>query len=834
VGKRPHIGTHRHRYAVLQLAVKLLHVVIEELVLARRPLSRAGVRGKIFLDGKGGNGVDLPFAHQAHRLVAQLVSMVDRGHPGLGGVKGARLTFTMHGNASLQAGSLGDGLRQLRLGVFHDAMKLTVLKEVGAGFVDLDEVRPVLDLLANDAHQFIAGIGVGGVGKHVLLGVEVECVFVAAENVDGVPTDAQARSWDKSLVNRVADGGVGRTRAFRTHVTLGSEASQQVGLGSQGGHDHALRYRLSHGLQIFGSGMEEEMHMGVYQAGHQGRVTQIDGLGSRGMGDGGAGGNDLLSLHQDFPGGKHAAALDIEQARGMENNGVSGNLCRRARPERDSGREPQQQEGTAAVSVMDSQDGLQDIRSAVQRAGPYYYGPTMRLRRKIREVTYHFEDLRDLLAKASPYRSGDALAGIAAESSEQRGAAQMALADLPLRAFLQEALVPYENDEVTRLIIDTHDPAAFAPIASLTVGELRDWLLSDAATGEALAAVAPGLTPEMAAAASKLMRVQDLILVARKIRVVTRFRTTVGLPGRLSTRLQPNHPVDDPAGIAAGMVDGLLLGSGDAVIGINPASDNVNSVKTLLQLVDYVRQKYRIPVQSCVLAHVSTLMAALEQNAPVDLVFQSIAGTEAANHSFGVNLALLDEACAAARELKRGAAFAGHNGHKPTLGDNVMYFETGQGSALSADAHHGMDQQTCEARAYAVARRYRPMLVNTVVGFIGPEYLYDGKQIIRAGLEDHFCGKLLGLPMGCDVCYTNHAEADQDDMDVLLTLLGAAGVNYIMGVPGADDVMLHYQSTSFHDALYLRRALGLRPAPEFEAWLSSDARLRLSVPAFLS
>ena len=458
----------------------------------------------------------------------------------------------------------------------------------------------------------------------------------------------------------------------------------------------------------------------------------------------------------------------------------------------------------------------------------------MRLRRKIREVTYHFEDLRDLLAKASPYRSGDALAGIAAESGEQRVAAQMTLADVPLRAFLEQAVVPYEKDEVTRLIIDTHDPVAFHPIAALTVGDLRDWLLSDDATGEALAAIAPGLTPEMAAAVSKLMRVQDLILVARKIRVVTRFRTTVGLSGRLSTRLQPNHPVDDPAGIAAAMVDGLLLGSGDAVIGINPASDNVSSVKILLELIDHVRQKYGIPVQSCVLAHVSTLIAALAQNAPVDLVFQSIAGTEAANHAFGVNLALLDEACAAARELKRGAAFAAHNGEKSVLGDNVMYFETGQGSALSADAHHGVDQQTCEARAYAVARRYRPMLVNTVVGFIGPEYLYDGKQIIRAGLEDHFCGKLLGLPMGCDVCYTNHAEADQDDMDVLLTLLGAAGVNYIMGVPGADDVMLHYQSTSFHDALYLRRALGLRPAPEFEAWLNSDARLRLSVPAFLA
>jgi len=457
----------------------------------------------------------------------------------------------------------------------------------------------------------------------------------------------------------------------------------------------------------------------------------------------------------------------------------------------------------------------------------------MRLRRKINQVTYHFEDLRDLLAKASPYRSGDALAGIAAETAEQRAAAQMTLADLPLRAFLQQALVPYESDEVTRLIIDTHDAAAFAPVGAFTVGDFRDWLLSDAATGATMTALSPGLTPEMVAAVSKIMRVQDLILVARKIRVVTRFRTTVGLEGRLSTRLQPNHPVDDPAGIAAAMVDGLLLGSGDAVIGINPASDNVSSVITLLQLIDHVRVKYSIPVQSCVLAHVSTLMAALEQGAPVDLVFQSIAGTEAANQSFGVNLALLDEACAAARSLARGSIF-GRNGGKPTVADNVMYFETGQGSALSADAHHGVDQQTCEARAYAVARRYRPMLVNSVVGFIGPEYLYDGKQIVRAGLEDHFCGKLLGLPMGCDVCYTNHAEADQDDMDVLLTLLGAAGVNYIMGVPGADDVMLHYQSTSFHDALYLRRTLGLRPAPEFEAWLHSGARLRLSVPAFLA
>ncbi|MGC2402603.1 MAG: ethanolamine ammonia-lyase subunit EutB [Acidobacteriaceae bacterium] len=457
----------------------------------------------------------------------------------------------------------------------------------------------------------------------------------------------------------------------------------------------------------------------------------------------------------------------------------------------------------------------------------------MRLRRKIREVTYSFEDLRDLLAKASPYRSGDALAGIAAESAEHRAAAQMTLADLPLRSFLQEPVVPYEKDEVTRLIIDSHNPASFAPVNSFTVGDFRDWLLSDEATGAALSALAPGLTPEMAAAVSKLMRLQDLILVARKIRVVTRFRTTVGLAGRLSTRLQPNHPVDDPAGIAASMVDGLLLGSGDAVIGINPASDNVNTVRILLQLIDHVRQKYAIPVQSCVLCHVSTLMAALKEGAPVDLVFQSIAGTEAANASFGVSLELLDEACAAARALKRGSIFEQEDGSH-AQGDNVMYFETGQGSALSANGHHGVDQQTCEARAYAVARRYRPMLVNSVVGFIGPEYLYDGKQIIRAGLEDHFCGKLLGLPMGCDVCYTNHAEADQDDMDVLLTSLGAAGVNYIMGVPGADDVMLHYQSTSFHDALYLRRILGLRPAPEFEAWLHSDAGLQLNVPAFLT
>ncbi len=440
------------------------------------------------------------------------------------------------------------------------------------------------------------------------------------------------------------------------------------------------------------------------------------------------------------------------------------------------------------------------------------------MRHTIDGVSYVFDGLKDLLAKATAARSGDELAGLAARSLVERVAAQRALADLPLAAFLRELVIPYESDEVTRLIVDSHDAAAFAPVASLTVGEFRDWLLSEHATPERLAALAPGLMPEMAAAVSKLMRVQDLVAVARKIRVVTRFRTTVGLPGRLSTRLQPNHPSDDGVGIAAAMIDGLMLGSGDAVIGINPAADDVARTGELLRLIDALREKYAIPTQSCVLAHVTTQMAAMEQGAPVDLVFQSIAGTEKANRSFGIDLALLREAREAALGLKRG-------------GEHVMYFETGQGSALSAEAHHGVDQQTCEARAYGVARAFAPMLVNTVVGFIGPEYLYDGKQILRAGLEDHFCGKLLGLPMGCDICYTNHAEADQDDMDTLLTLLGAAGVNYIMGVPGADDVMLQYQSTSFHDALYVRAVLGLRPAPEFEAWLASEHPQQLALPS---
>jgi ethanolamine ammonia-lyase large subunit len=478
----------------------------------------------------------------------------------------------------------------------------------------------------------------------------------------------------------------------------------------------------------------------------------------------------------------------------------------------------------AALPALAGQ--LSAVRAADSSYSERASGDPMTFAHSIGNRRYTFDGLRELLAKATPLRSGDVLAGVAAGSAEERVAAQYALAGVALAHFLEEAVVPYEQDEVTRLIVDTHDAGAFAPVRSFTIGELRDWLLSDEATGERLAALAPGLTPEMAAAVSKLMRVQDLITVAAKIRVVTRFRTTVGLAGRLSTRLQPNHPTDSPAGIAASILDGLLLGSGDAVIGINPAGDDVETTARLLHMLDALRERFRIPTQSCVLAHITTQMAALNRGAPVDLLFQSIAGTEAANRSFGVNLALLAEAHEHGRALCRGGVCA--NG---STGENVMYFETGQGSALSANAHFGVDQQTLEARAYAVARHFRPMLVNTVVGFIGPEYLYDGKQIVRAGLEDHFCGKLLGLPMGCDVCYTNHAEADQDDMDTLLTLLGAAGVNYIMGVPGADDVMLHYQSTSFHDALYLRRVLGLRAAPEFEAWLEGEGFGRLALEA---
>ena len=422
--------------------------------------------------------------------------------------------------------------------------------------------------------------------------------------------------------------------------------------------------------------------------------------------------------------------------------------------------------------------------------------------------TWVFGDLRDLMAKATPRRSGDMLAGIAAGSAEENIAAKFCLADLPLKVFLSEALVPYESDEVTRLIIDSHDAIAFAPVSHMTVGQFRDFLLSEQTTGESLAALARGLTPEMVAAVSKLMRNQDLIQVARKCSVVTRFRNTIGLPGTMAVRLQPNHPTDHRAGVAASVVDGLMYGCGDAVIGINPASDSVETMGDLARLFDDIITRFDIPTQSCVLTHVTTSIQLIEKGAPIDLVFQSIAGTQAANESFGIDLAVLAEGRAAALSLQRG-----------TLGDNVMYFETGQGSALSANAHFGVDQQTLEARAYGVARAFDPLLVNTVVGFIGPEYLYDGKQIIRAGLEDHFCGKLLGLPIGCDVCYTNHAEADQDDMDTLLTLLGAAGVTFVIGVPGADDVMLNYQSTSFHDQLYVREVLGLKRAPEFEEWL---------------
>ncbi len=416
--------------------------------------------------------------------------------------------------------------------------------------------------------------------------------------------------------------------------------------------------------------------------------------------------------------------------------------------------------------------------------------------------------LREILAKASPLRSGDVLAGVAAANDEERVRAQMLLADVPLKRFLNEDVVPYEKDEITRLILDSHDAAAFAPVSSFTVGQFRDWLLTDAANAESLAALTAGLTPEMVAAASKLMRLQDLVLVASKCRVVTRFRNTIGLPGRFSVRLQPNHPTDDARGILASTIDGLYYGSGDAVIGINPATDSLENIARLIYLLDELIARYEIPTQSCVLTHVTNAVELIGRGVPLDLCFQSIAGTEKANASFGINLALLEEAWQATLSLGRG-----------TVGDDVMYFETGQGSALSANANFGVDQQTIECRAYAVARKFSPLLVNTVVGFIGPEYLFNGKQIIRAGLEDHCCGKLLGLPMGVDICYTNHADADQDDMDALLTLLGTAGCNFVMGIPGADDIMLNYQSTSFHDAAYLRRLLGKRPAPEFETWL---------------
>ncbi|RDL43243.1 ethanolamine ammonia lyase large subunit [Marinomonas piezotolerans] len=431
-----------------------------------------------------------------------------------------------------------------------------------------------------------------------------------------------------------------------------------------------------------------------------------------------------------------------------------------------------------------------------------------RFRHTVGERTFGFKSLAELMAKATPARSGDRLAGIAADTAEERAIAQMTLADVPLKLFLEELVVPYEQDEITRLIIDEHDAIAFAPISHLTVGGFRDWLLSDMATPSTLQKVRQGITPEMAAAVSKIMRNQDLILVSKKCHVKTAFRSTIGLPGHLSTRLQPNHPTDDLTGIAASILDGLMYANGDAVIGINPATDNVAQACRLMKMMDEVIQHYEIPTQSCVLTHVTNTIECIEQGAPVDLVFQSIGGTQATNDSFGFNLATLADAREAALSLKRG-----------TVGDNVMYFETGQGSSLSANAHHNVDQQTCEARAYAVARKFKPLLINTVVGFIGPEYLFDGKEIARAGLEDHFCAKLLGLPMGCDVCYTNHAQADQNDMDNLMTLLAVAGCTFIMGIPGSDDIMLNYQTTSFHDAMYVRQALGLKPAPEFDQWL---------------
>ena len=433
----------------------------------------------------------------------------------------------------------------------------------------------------------------------------------------------------------------------------------------------------------------------------------------------------------------------------------------------------------------------------------------MRFQHRVGNTLYTFASLADLLAKASPARAGDRLAGLAAGTAEENVAAKLALADVPLKTILAEPVIPYETDDVTRLILDTHDERAFGPIAGLTVGEFREYLLKHETTTRDLVHLAPAITPEMAAAVSKLMRNQDLILAARKCRVVTAFRNTIGRAGTMAVRLQPNHPTDDFAGITAAVADGLMYGAGDAVIGINPATDQPHRVEGLLRLLDELIARYTIPTQSCVLAHVTTTMDLMAKGVPVDLVFQSIGGTQATNRSFGVTLDMLREAQSAARSLGRG-----------TVGNNVMYFETGQGSALSADAHHGVDQQTCEARAYAVARAFEPLLVNSVVGFIGPEYLTDGKEILRAALEDHFCGKIMGLPMGVDVCYTNHAEADQDDMDVVLTALAAAGVTYIMGVPGADDVMLGYQSTSFHDALYVREVFGLTRAPEFEAWLS--------------
>ena len=420
---------------------------------------------------------------------------------------------------------------------------------------------------------------------------------------------------------------------------------------------------------------------------------------------------------------------------------------------------------------------------------------------------YRFESLKVLLAKASPERTGDHLANLAAEGPVERIAAQMCLAEVPLKAFLNDVL-QQEKDAVTALIFSQHDGAAFEVVSYLTVGGFRDWLLSPEATSAVISDLKWGLTPEMVAAVSKIMRAQDLVAVAKKCEVITTCRTTIGLPGRLSTRNQPNHPTDDSYGIALSALDGLLMGAGDAVVGVNPATDTVDDYMRICDVLETIRQHYEIPMQHCCLGHVTTALEAMQRNAAVDLVFQSVAGSEKANSGFGVTLDMLDQAYDAVHGLGRAPD-----------GSNLMYFETGQGAALSAEAHHGMDMQTMETRAYAVARRYDPLLVNTVVGFIGPEYLADGKQIIRAGLEDHFCGKLLGLPMGVDICYTNHSFADQEDMDVLLMSLAAANVSFVITVPGADDIMLNYQSLSHHDAIFIRETLGMPPAPEFEAWM---------------
>ncbi len=420
---------------------------------------------------------------------------------------------------------------------------------------------------------------------------------------------------------------------------------------------------------------------------------------------------------------------------------------------------------------------------------------------------YQFDDLKTLLAKATPLRSGDQLAGVAASTLTEMVAAQHALADLPLKVFLTDPLIP--EDEVTELIQQQHDKQSFQIISHFTVGELRNYLLSYDCDTTQLTKLQYALTPEMAAAVSKIMRNQDLIAVAKKCRVVTKFRNTLGLPNCFATRLQPNDPCDNLMGITCSVIDGLLYGCGDAVIGVNPATDDITQIEKIHRWLDHIRVKCQAPIQTCVLAHITQTMTLAKRGVPVDLFFQSIGGTEAVNKSFGIHLALLREAHELALSLQRG-----------TVGNNCMYFETGQGSALSANAHHGVDQQTIEARAYAVARAFSPLLVNSVVGFIGPEYLLDGKQITRAGLEDHFCGKLLGLPMGCDVCYTNHSYADQNDMDDLLSLLALAGCHFVMAVPGADDIMLNYQSTSFQDAAYIRNVFGYQHSPEFAAWLA--------------